>query len=223
MNTINICGFIGLAAITFSIVSGCTDGDKKSVPSAHVTTEKQIRQKLSSEDTAKSLIRPAPKLPTEITSQHAASLLKPKSQENPTIERHFKKGAEYYKSQNYISAIAQFNEIINLDPENSQAYGNRGLAYSRLDEFELAIEDFSKVIQLAPSDPKAYYSRGTRYAQVGEYEKAIEDYDEAIRLFPTYATAYYSRGMVHQELGEVEKAEADMQKGLELGHKQPGP
>ena len=29
--------------------------------------------------------------------------------------------------------------------------------------------------------------------------------------------------MVHQELGEVEKAEADMQKGLELGHKQPGP
>ena len=102
MNTINICGFIGLAAITFSIVSGCTDGDKKSVPSAQVTTEKQIRQKLSSEDTAKSLIRSAPKLPTEITTQQAATLLKPKTQENPTIERHFKKEAEYYKRRRII-------------------------------------------------------------------------------------------------------------------------
>jgi tetratricopeptide (TPR) repeat protein len=48
----------------------------------------------------------------------------------------------------YPKAIADFNQAIYLNPEDADAYGNRGLVYSQLGDRENAIADLEKAAQL---------------------------------------------------------------------------
>ena len=81
-------------------------------------------------------------------------------------------------------SIEDYSEAIRLDPDDANAYYNRGWDYDELGEYEKAIEDYSQVIRLDPNATDAYNNRGNIYYSLGEYEKALQDYDEAIRLDP---------------------------------------
>ncbi|WP_338354481.1 tetratricopeptide repeat protein, partial [Fructobacillus tropaeoli] len=81
-----------------------------------------------------------------------------------------------HTSQNHEHNIKFYSEEIKLNPENSDAYFNRGNAYVRLKNYEQAITDYSEVIRLNPDNEKAYYNRGTAYVRLKNYEQAITDY-----------------------------------------------
>ena len=51
-------------------------------------------------------------------------------------------------------AIQDYDQAIQLDPQNTPAYYNRGLAYQSLGEDEKAISDFRKVLEIH-HDPDA--------------------------------------------------------------------
>jgi regulator of sirC expression with transglutaminase-like and TPR domain len=44
------------------------------------------------------------------------------------------------------------NQAIELDPEYTYAFNNRGLAYAKLKQFEKAIQDYDQAIELNPKD-----------------------------------------------------------------------
>ena len=60
----------------------------------------------------------------------------------------------------YEEAIKDYDKAIELDPDYSDAYNNRGLAKYYLDKYGEAIKDFNKVIELTPNYTNAYYDRG---------------------------------------------------------------
>ena len=60
----------------------------------------------------------------------------------------------------YEEAIVYYNKAIELDPNNSAAYNNRGFAKDCLHKYEDSIKDFNKVIELTPNYTNAYYDRG---------------------------------------------------------------
>jgi len=43
-------------------------------------------------------------------------------------------------------ALANFNEVIQLDPNYAPSYNGRGLVWDRFAKFDLAIQDFTKAI-----------------------------------------------------------------------------
>ncbi|VXD18330.1 conserved exported hypothetical protein [Planktothrix serta PCC 8927] len=89
-------------------------------------------------------------------------------------------------------AIDAFNQAIELNPNNPEAFFNRGIARTLL------------------------------AAQIIEPTRApnpIEDYTEAIRLNPGFADAYYNRALAYLELKDKIKAIADFQKAAELYEK----
>lgn len=110
----------------------------------------------------------------------------------------------------------EFDKAIELNPDNADAYFNRGDAYGEIGEYEKAIADYSKAIELKPSDASAYFNRGDAYGEIGEYGKAIVDYSKAIELNPGDADTYYNRGLAYQEKGEVPKAVSDIEKCIGL-------
>jgi tetratricopeptide (TPR) repeat protein len=69
--------------------------------------------------------------------------------------------------------------VIRLQPDNSDAYFNRGLAYKKKGEFDAALKDYDAAIRLEPSHAKAIYDRGNVYMQKGLYGQAIDDYMNA--------------------------------------------
>ena len=55
----------------------------------------------------------------------------------------------------YDRAIADFDEAIKLNPNDANAYYNRGLAYKKKGDKEQAIADFRKALEIDPSYQKA--------------------------------------------------------------------
>ena len=69
-----------------------------------------------------------------------------------------------------------------LNPQNADAYYNRGIAYYNLGQDERAIEDWDEAIRLNPEYAKAYYNRGVTYEHLGKQEQADRDFAKAKEL-----------------------------------------
>ncbi|MBW4631921.1 MAG: serine protease, partial [Iphinoe sp. HA4291-MV1] len=86
--------------------------------------------------------------------------------------------------KDYQGAIADYNQALLINPNNPDAYFQRGSAYYYLKKYEAVLEDFNKVLQLNPESSAAYISRGNFYAQLGEPQKAIADFNQAKLINP---------------------------------------
>ena len=127
-----------------------------------------------------------------------------------------KQGNQHFAAGEFDLAIECYNKAIALDPEDAEAFYNRGLAYDKKGEFDLAIQDFDQAIALNPEDAKAFYNRGVAYNKKGEFDRAIEDFNQAIALNPEYAKAFYNRGLAYIDKGEFDRAIEDFDQAIAL-------
>lgn len=111
---------------------------------------------------------------------------------------------------------ADYDKLIELDPDNADAYHERGDFYYEMDQYGKAIADYSRAIELEPRYASAYFNRAYAYGEISEYDKAIADYSKAIKLDPSDAQAYYNRGLDYQNKGELPKAVNDLEKCIDL-------
>ncbi|MYD23335.1 MAG: tetratricopeptide repeat protein [Holophagales bacterium] len=111
-------------------------------------------------------------------------------------------------------AIERYSHAIELNPNHTHAYNNRGIAYENTDDFDRAIEDFDTAIRLNPNYAIAYNNRGAAYHDKGDIDCAIEDLNMAIKLNRSYAEAYYNRGNIYNNKGNSDHAIADYTKAI---------
>ncbi|MGK7940528.1 MAG: tetratricopeptide repeat protein [Crocosphaera sp.] len=83
----------------------------------------------------------------------------------------------------YQGAIADFSEIIRINPQEVEAYYNRGIAYAKLQDYQGAIADFNQALILDPTIAEIYLERAKVYLQLGERDSAIADLNKAKQLF----------------------------------------
>ena len=116
----------------------------------------------------------------------------------------------------YNDAITHYTEAIDLNPELTEVYNNRGVANGKTGNFHAAIQDFNTTIDLNPEIAGVYNNRGNAYTLKMDFDAAIQDYNKAIDLNPEYATAYNNRGAAYGEKGEVDPAIQDYNKAIDL-------
>jgi len=115
----------------------------------------------------------------------------------------------------YNIAISYYTVIIQLDPNNIEAYAGRAEANSKRGNtnYNMLIADCNKVIELDPKNKEAYVYRAKAYLYgKRDYNKAIDDATQAIKLDPKYSDAYRVRASVYEERrdnGDNRKAAAD--------------
>lgn len=128
----------------------------------------------------------------------------------------FETGIDHLKQHRYEAAIAAFTELIELDPDNPDAYKNRGVAYMKLSRYDSAIQDFEKTKQMMPELKGLHSNLGVAWYYKGEYEKAITNYDMEIMLSPNSHYAYFNRAICWAELKEFDKSLDDIAQTLTL-------
>jgi tetratricopeptide (TPR) repeat protein len=122
----------------------------------------------------------------------------------------------------HAGAIADFTEVIRLQPESADAYARRGLERSLFTpDFKGAMEDFNTAIRLDPAKPDYRYSRGRFRSSLGDNAGAIVDLSEALRPEQKVsgneiirANAFMSRGELYQNQGSLKDAIADFESAL---------
>jgi len=110
------------------------------------------------------------------------------------------RGVAKWRLRQTKEAIDDFNESIQLSPENAIVYNNRGNALMDLGHPAEAIKDFDRAIALQPSYGAAYNNRGNAYAALHQYGLAFQSFREAAALLPKAPAPFNGRGRAHSEL-----------------------
>jgi tetratricopeptide (TPR) repeat protein len=111
-------------------------------------------------------------------------------------------------------SITLWSYEINLFPDNTTAYINRGNAYNILGNYREAIKDLSRANELDPNSADAHNNLGFAYSNEGRIEKAIEELKKALRLRPDLAEAHYNLGNAYSRKGMTDKALEEYKKAI---------
>ena len=117
------------------------------------------------------------------------------------------------------SDVEKYTAQIKANPNDAEAYKNRGDAYAKLKKYDKALDDCNKAIEFNPNSAEAYNNRGIAYSDLNNYKKAVSDYTKAIELKSNDGLYYYNRGLAYEALGDSSRADPDFKKATELGFK----
>ena len=135
-------------------------------------------------------------------------------------------------------------KVIELDPNNANAFSGRANAYYQKNDYAHVLADYTKAVELDPEyaapvkttarsiapswipprlssglDPKdfdAYIKRGKAFREKSDYRRAIADFTQAIEINPDFAVAYTERGKAHADHMDFDRAIVDYSKSIGL-------
>ncbi len=133
----------------------------------------------------------------------------------------FNDGIKKILLKDYSGAIEDFTEAIEMDPQISSAYNNRGFAKQKLNDYSGAIADFTAVLGMDENDETALLNRGIANTKIKDYSGAISDLTRFIAHNPDNALAYYYRAIAKENISGSKfeyyiDAKADIFKAMEI-------
>lgn len=127
------------------------------------------------------------------------------------------RGICYRRLERYPEALADADRSLELRPEYSPFWADRGWAYVCAGQAERGIEDLNRALELHPYF-LAFVYRGAAYFDLGDFTAALADYDRVIELYPANLSysPYLNRGILRLIQGYTPaQAEADFDISVE--------
>jgi Flp pilus assembly protein TadD len=103
---------------------------------------------------------------------------------------HVQSATAAFQKKDYISAITNYSEAIEMSPFEINNYYSRGIAFYKSGKEKEAEMDFDKVIIMDPRMSSAYVYRGLCREKLGNYKEALNDYTKALELKPNDAAIH---------------------------------
>lgn len=106
-----------------------------------------------------------------------------------TAAQNFERALKLIKVERVFEAVPLLDQVIEAEPDWSEAYVQRARVRKRLGDKERAITDYSKAIKLAPT-AETYLARALLWIEIGQAKGAIADSQRAVALKPEFAGGY---------------------------------
>jgi Flp pilus assembly protein TadD len=131
----------------------------------------------------------------------------------PGVLDYYIRGYVRLEKKNYDDAIADFNEVLRLNPRDARAYFGRASCWQRKHDFGKAIVDFNRAVQFDPRSAAAHNARAWIWATCADVKfrdaaKAIESARKACASTsaPGNATYLETLAAAHAEAGNFDEA-----------------
>ncbi len=118
----------------------------------------------------------------------------------------YNRGAAYWNFGDYGQALLDFNQAIELDPQDAMAYFSRGWTFNSLGQYEQAIADFDHAHELDPNCKFDYMGRGSAFYNDSNFNAALIYFNHAKDLDPTNMEAYVWSGFALENLKDYTAA-----------------
>lgn len=102
----------------------------------------------------------------------------------PTIEEYFSTAKNHWDNKQYAEALNCYNAILDLDPENFDAYLNIAHVLKDQGKIDEAIPAYEKIVSLNPDEPQSYKNLGEIYYQREEYSDSLKYYKDYFSRAP---------------------------------------
>jgi tetratricopeptide (TPR) repeat protein len=141
--------------------------------------------------------------------------------DNPTLNAndavaYYNRAITRYELGDKSGAMADYSEVVRIDPAHAIAYNNRALVRYELGNKEGAIADFNRALLINSRNCVTYCNRGVVRLELGDKVGAIEDYTDAIQIDPHCPIAYLQRGLARLKLGHKTGAVEDFSAMIRL-------
>jgi serine/threonine protein kinase/tetratricopeptide (TPR) repeat protein len=113
-------------------------------------------------------------------------------------------------------AAEQFQQAVQLDPVNDQAYWHLAQAYQNLNQLDKAEETFKRRISVRPNYWRGYSALGVFYISQAEYDKAQALFEKAVSLKPNNYRDYSNLGAALLYEGRDEEATRAFEKSIAI-------
>lgn len=130
-------------------------------------------------------------------------------------------GAALVGQKKFKNALHAYNQIIQLDPNHTEAFFNQGVVYQKIKQHQNAVDSYSQAIKLQPDYAEAFNNRGHALQELGNLDQAIDNYNQAILLKPDYAEAFYNTGVVFQTLKRFQDSINSYDRAIKLNPNYP--
>ena len=95
------------------------------------------------------------------------------------------RGILYMREGEFETAMADYNQALEMDPDNAEAFLNMGAAYIYEQDYAPAIEVLDRAIELEANHLwAAYYNRGIAHEQSGDLTSGYWDFVRSQELNP---------------------------------------
>ncbi|HKK69176.1 MAG TPA: tetratricopeptide repeat protein, partial [Bacteroidales bacterium] len=126
-------------------------------------------------------------------------------------------GEAYHKKEEYNKADSAFDEVLNIDPDNTFVLNNYAYYLStREEKLDKARKLGEKLVELVPENPSYLDTYGWVLYQHGEYEKALGYIRDAYQLSKDRAVIVEHYGDVLYKTGDKEQALEKWKEALEI-------
>ena len=125
-------------------------------------------------------------------------------------------GWQHWETKDYSAMLAVFEQAIQANGQDSEAWFGKGFTLIQLGRNEEALASYDQVLAINPDFAIAWSIRCAVLNDLGRNEEALASCDKALAINPDDAMAWYSRGFVLNELGRNEEALASCDKALAI-------
>jgi tetratricopeptide (TPR) repeat protein len=134
-------------------------------------------------------------------------------------------GVRLFENGNIQGALEKFNEIIEIDSLNSEAYLRKADCFDLLGDFQNSILNYSKAIEIDSKNKLAYYNRALTYEKVGDFHKVLIDYNSSINVDPNNDSEpdnkriYQNIGILYGQMNQLDSAIKSFTNAIEIDDK----
>jgi tetratricopeptide (TPR) repeat protein len=107
-------------------------------------------------------------------------------------------------------------DISEMDPEDANAYNNRGIASANKGQYVTAIANFTRALKRNPVYAEAYFNRGHVYIAIGQLGRGVSDFSKAVEIKQGFAEGYIDRGLIYADMNQYDQAISDLSKAVEI-------
>lgn len=116
-------------------------------------------------------------------------------QRNPTCWlAHENLGSDLIDQERFPEAIAQYQEVLLLNPDYSDGHYNMGVALEKIGQVTAAQEQYRQALRLDPGNGKAYMNLAGGLLKTGNVTEALAQFAKAVEFLPDLAQLRYDWG-----------------------------
>lgn len=122
----------------------------------------------------------------------------------------------FLATREHDEAIAHYTAAMEMDPNYSEYYNERGNALMKVNRLGEAAADYRTAIELSPPYFEVWTNLGQCHRLMGQHREAIAAYTRSLDLEPGQVLAWLGRAQSGEAVGEAEQAMADYSAALAI-------
>ncbi|MCX6690873.1 MAG: tetratricopeptide repeat protein [Methanoregula sp.] len=119
---------------------------------------------------------------------------------HPSLPRHYR--TMYNVRGLSDMALELVNREIKTDPNNPNAWYNKGVLLFKMCRYQDARNSFAQAADIDPEFAEAWYNKGIALMTLGKYLEAIRTFDKAIAINPNDREARQQRDLAQKKIME---------------------